>query len=359
MISRASGRLRWHKVASVYVGSVIGAGFATGREIWTFFGQYGLFGGAGLVIATMLFSALAPILMGIMRRRSLCQYGDLYRCYLPGKSAAFVDVATTIYFFGVLAVMFTGSVVLMSRIIGVPHIAAALIIWIGLAAVASRGLAWVATASALLSPVLVAGIVLLSLDHLARTEILTIVKPLSAHTMTTVSMAFLSALVYVSYNMLMCVGVFGSMVSSDTETGVLVIGSVVGGLALGLLSFLVFMTVTSMPERIAASDMPLLADADRRGGLVYMVYLVAVLAAMVTTALSMLISLTTRLLSLDHPLLCKMSERRWSVFLTTLCIPVSYVGFATLIDHVYVPFGVFGLAILTMIFRFDREAAGR
>lgn len=34
----------WVKIASIYIGTVIGAGFASGREIIEFFGIYGLKG---------------------------------------------------------------------------------------------------------------------------------------------------------------------------------------------------------------------------------------------------------------------------------------------------------------------------
>lgn len=43
------------QIAAVYVGTVIGAGFATGREIMEFFTRYGTAGTVGIIISGCLF----------------------------------------------------------------------------------------------------------------------------------------------------------------------------------------------------------------------------------------------------------------------------------------------------------------
>ena len=43
------------EIAMIYVGSIIGAGFASGREIWQYFGVFGKTGIVGLFIAGCLF----------------------------------------------------------------------------------------------------------------------------------------------------------------------------------------------------------------------------------------------------------------------------------------------------------------
>ena len=45
-------------VAGLYVGAIIGAGFASGREIWQFFGLFGEKGIYGVVIFALLFFAI-------------------------------------------------------------------------------------------------------------------------------------------------------------------------------------------------------------------------------------------------------------------------------------------------------------
>lgn len=53
----------WIKIAAIFVGTVIGAGFASGREIIEFFGVYGTKGLWGIYIVGILFSTCASILL--------------------------------------------------------------------------------------------------------------------------------------------------------------------------------------------------------------------------------------------------------------------------------------------------------
>lgn len=54
--------LTYINVAALYVGTIMGAGFASGREGWQFFGVFGMKGYAGLTIATVLFAVIGMII---------------------------------------------------------------------------------------------------------------------------------------------------------------------------------------------------------------------------------------------------------------------------------------------------------
>ena len=47
----------------IYIGTVIGAGFASGREIIEFFGVYGVKGIFGMIISGVLFSLAGSLLL--------------------------------------------------------------------------------------------------------------------------------------------------------------------------------------------------------------------------------------------------------------------------------------------------------
>ena len=42
-------------ISNIYISAVVGAGFATGQEIMTFFTRYGIKSFVGITISTMLF----------------------------------------------------------------------------------------------------------------------------------------------------------------------------------------------------------------------------------------------------------------------------------------------------------------
>ena len=54
-------------IAALYVGTIMGAGFASGREGWQFFGVFGLKGYGGIVLTGLLFMALGMMAAYIAR----------------------------------------------------------------------------------------------------------------------------------------------------------------------------------------------------------------------------------------------------------------------------------------------------
>ena len=353
------------RIAGVYIGSVVGAGFASGREIWTFFARFGCFGLIGIAAAAGLFCILAPLLMRTMRIGSISQYGDMYRRYLTPKAASLLDSATTVYLFCVLSVMFAGSTSLIGTVLRLDPYRSAAISAVLLIALAAMGSDWVATASSLLCPVLVAGICLLCGEHTFTGPVAPFANAGLESVTCMVVGASVSSLVYVSYNMLLCLGVFASLASSKHTMTELIGGGILGGAVLGIMAFLVLVTLTAEPA--VSVDMPLLSIAHRRGGLTYLLYLMTVWAAMVTTALGMLLSLMSRLrnprpegLRLGEPHIEQPRTGRRSLrssdwwlgpALVVLCVPVSYVGFGLLVDRVYLLFGLVGFIVLALILR--------
>ena len=55
------------KVAAAYIGTVVGAGFATGQEILQFFNRFGVMGLVGIVIATIMFVVFGYLIMDLER----------------------------------------------------------------------------------------------------------------------------------------------------------------------------------------------------------------------------------------------------------------------------------------------------
>lgn len=81
--------LNFFWVALMYVGTIVGAGFASGREIWQFFGVFGSKGLVGVCIVGLLF-----IVLGIMTSliASILRTGDMGRVIVPGNNSKITDM---------------------------------------------------------------------------------------------------------------------------------------------------------------------------------------------------------------------------------------------------------------------------
>ncbi|WP_035098013.1 membrane protein [Anoxybacteroides tepidamans] len=106
------------QIAAVYVGTVVGAGFATGKEIVEFFTQYGVFGTIGVFISGGLFAWSGARMMMMARALRASSYKQL-NDYLFGKTASsMITIIMTIMIVGVTSVMLSGAGALFEEQLG-------------------------------------------------------------------------------------------------------------------------------------------------------------------------------------------------------------------------------------------------
>lgn len=100
--------MRAIQIAFVYVGTVVGAGFATGKEIVQFFTQYGAIAVVTIAVSGGLFIFLGTRLM-IMANRLHARSYEQFNAYLFGKVSVVVNLFMFVVLFSVTAVMLSGA----------------------------------------------------------------------------------------------------------------------------------------------------------------------------------------------------------------------------------------------------------
>ncbi|MCA1056646.1 hypothetical protein LCM10_16810 [Rossellomorea aquimaris] len=105
-MKRISGAFQ---IAAVYVGTVIGAGFATGREIVEFFTRFGFIGFIAILFSGYLFITMGTRIMlksHDLKAKSFEQFNE----YLFGKVfSKFMNIMMMVMLIGVSAVMLSGA----------------------------------------------------------------------------------------------------------------------------------------------------------------------------------------------------------------------------------------------------------
>ena len=97
------------QIAAVYVGTVVGAGFATGREIVEFFSRFGFIGFLSILLSGYLLIVLGSKLMRIAARINAVSYQE-FNVHLFGKWAGRgINIIMLFMLLGVTAVMLAGA----------------------------------------------------------------------------------------------------------------------------------------------------------------------------------------------------------------------------------------------------------
>lgn len=141
------------QVTSLYIGAVIGAGFASGQEIMQFFIIFGSRGLWGVALATLLFAGLEGLVMSLITFLRATSYVDLLPRLMGKKLARAIDVLSLIMLPGGLAVMLAGSGAVFDEQFGLPAGLGILLAALITALVILGGLEGVLMANMILVPV--------------------------------------------------------------------------------------------------------------------------------------------------------------------------------------------------------------
>lgn len=109
------------QIAAVYVGTVVGAGFATGREIVEFFSRFGFIGFLGILMSGYIFIFMGSKLMRISARIGATSY-EQFNEYLFGKAIGkIVNIMMLLMLIGVCGVMLSGAGAVFEEQLGIPR----------------------------------------------------------------------------------------------------------------------------------------------------------------------------------------------------------------------------------------------
>lgn len=106
------------QLAFVYVGTVVGAGFATGREIVEFFLKFGWFGFFGILVSGGMFTLLGAKLMIISKRINAKSYQEMNIFLFGATAGRIINVFMLFVLLGVTSVMLSGAGALFEEQLG-------------------------------------------------------------------------------------------------------------------------------------------------------------------------------------------------------------------------------------------------
>jgi len=102
-----------------YIGTVIGAGFASGQEILQFFGRHGKMGILSVIISTILFCGLGANLLQLVYMNRLNSFDDFLGVYFSYKSRRFINYMMTLFLLIGYIVMLAGGGAILKALFSV------------------------------------------------------------------------------------------------------------------------------------------------------------------------------------------------------------------------------------------------
>ena len=332
------------KVAVLYVGAVIGAGFSSGQEILQFFGSFGARGLWGVGLATVLFAYLGAVIQVTAVRIGAANYRDVLDHLLGRTTARLADGLSMGMLVVGLGIMLAGSGAIFQERLGLPPATGVLFLAFLIGVIIWAGLSGVVAVNVVLVPVK-----LILVMGVAVTALLAAPAPVPAVPEEAPPAGLLgggwvwAAVLYVSYNLMVPLAVLSTLGRHLTPAEA-VRGGVAGGVLLGLAAGLVTAAIVVHYARVWSYQVPMLYLAAAVHPVLGTVGTMVVWLAVFTTGIANAHGFASRLAPPGSS-----GYRTAGLAAILAMIPLTFFDFAVLVGFFYPLFGCLGLVLLAAL----------
>jgi len=328
-------------VAFLYVGTIMGAGFASGREVWQFFGCFGPQAIIGVAFVGVLFVLVG--LMTALLSRNL-QTNDMGQIIVPGKNQKLTKLVG--YFmagilFTVLITMSAAGGAFVYQQYMIPRPIGGLLIILLVVLTVLGGFQRIRGIFRWLIPLLIVVVVITGVALLVGPvpsmgmEIKIKPSPLAPNWP-------LAAILYVSYNILAVIPVVATASIHAKTTRHALMGAGMGGLTLGVIALLLVLVMQKDMAFSHSMDMPILALTQRVDPILNGVYGCMLFFAIYASATTNYYAVTTKMK--EGP------RKKWRIlFMAIAGFLIGLVGFTNVVAYMFPVIGYLGMGILLLL----------
>lgn len=327
------------QVGAVYVGTVVGAGFATGREIVEFFTQHGLYGLFGIIISGFLFMWIGAKMMIISQRIGANSYKEFIEYLFGKKIGTIVNTLMLLVLLGVTSVMLSGAGAVFHEQLGLPNMVGIIItifLTIGVMVFGVKGLFGVnlfVVPIMVLFSLILASKVLLDADY----------PVLGTFSSNEGWQWLISPFIYSAFNLAMSLAVLVPLAKEVNDEAVVKWGGIIGGAVLCLILITSHISLSSLPN-VELYEIPM---AEVMRSLLYSfhwLYVIVIYGEIFTSVIGDVFGLQRQLeTTIKVPKLLLVTGILGVSFL------ISLFGYSSLISLLYPIFGYMSLAILILL----------
>ena len=333
--------LKIFQVAVVFIGTIVGAGLASGKEITEFFTSFGIQSFVGIILCGLFYIFMVTMLSKISLKHKLNSYSELINIISPNLLGKLTGVITTLYLISSASIILAGSGAILNEFFAIPKIVGSLIMLSIAAIFILKGTNGLIEVNSIIVPLLISTITVLTVLYFVYNndslsiEMLTKFPPKKEGILV-------STILYAGYNILCSSGVIIPLSTEINDKKIMTKGIFFGVLGLTLLCLMInFMLTLNIPY-IYEYEIPLLYVATPFGSIIQAVLLMVILLEMFSTEVSDVYSISK---TLDKSF--KISFKKGVFIVLAVALPISQIGFTNLITTLYPLFGLLSLVFIT------------
>jgi len=331
------------QVALTFIGTVVGAGFASGREVMQFFTRFGQWGPYLIILSTLFFVWIGAKVMLLAADLKAKSYEDLNKHLFGENAGRWVSHVMLIVLLGVNAVMLAGAGTIFSEHLNLGYQSGLLITMFACFLLLRKGMNAILTINTFVVPVMIGFTAFLVIETLR--------SPSSDHWLASTGhaspwAAWLSPFLYAAFNLSMSQAVLVPLGSSIADAKILRRGAWIGGIGIGLLLLAGHLALSARMPGVAQFDIPMGGIARELGAWLHWIFIFLIFMEIFTTLVADIYGLTLQLHERTRA-----SQSLLTAILLFLCFLTGQFGFGPLLSTLYPLFGLLSLGWLFLIGR--------
>lgn len=323
------------QIAFTYIGTIVGAGFATGQEILQFFSRYGWMATITITLAGLLFIWLGTKVMLLANQIKASSYEDLNRYLFGPRLGNAFSLFSLVVLFGINAVMLAGAGSVFREHFNLPYQYGLLFTLLLAYGVITGGLKALMAVNSLVVPMMFLFSILMVTAAIG--------SPNAGNWLTWSSdynpvRIWTAPLLYVAFNLATAQAVLVPLGAATKNPHLLKKGGWLGGIGISLMLLGGHFALSSQMPGIAQFEIPMSHLIGRLGHGVQLAFIAVIFGEIFTTLIANVYGLTLQLRQ-------RTSFSYNGIVLSILLASyvVGQIGFSTLLSTLYPLFGVISM----------------
>ncbi|MDS0525362.1 transporter [Clostridium sp. SHJSY1] len=337
------------QIAVVFIGTIVGAGLASGKEITQFFTSFGAKSFLGIILCGAFYIIMGTIISKISVNYNLNSYSDVMKIISPNILGKLTGVITTLYLISSASIIIAGSGALINQFFGIPKIVGSLLMIVFASFFLLRGTNGLIEVNSFIVPALIITISLVTILYFMFCKEMVSFNNISSFEPKKKGI-LISTILYAGYNILCSSGVLVPLSNQMKKSRTMIIGIIFGAIGLSLLCCMINFMLTINQPYIYEYEIPLLFVAQRFGPFMQALLLMIILLEMFSTEVSDVYSISKTLEQTFN-----IHFKKGIFLVLAVALPISQIGFTNLISTLYPLFGVLSLIFIIQSIIFYRK----
>lgn len=321
------------------IGALIGAGFASGQEMYSFFYAYGIYGIIGMIVSCSLMSIVIFKCLKLIYDRNINSYDEFLEIYIKNKKITkLINLILNILLLITFYIMIAGFGAYFQQSIGINSLIGSIIISIILYIVFRIGTDGFVKVNEFITPMLIIFMLIIGILNLKDINFINIIPYNNFNWL-------ISSIIYSSYNSILLIPALIAINKYLNNKKEFKYVSIISTLIILILSIFLFLVLTRINGDIKNIQMPIVYVVKNIFPSLKNIYGIIVLSSIFTTAVSLGASF------LQNVTKNRKSYQQIAQIMCITGVAVSKLGFSNLVNLLYPIFGFFGIIQIIILFK--------